>query len=139
MVKLPHFLASIGVVFVFAMLLSCDGTVYLPDEVKAQKKFQSIAAGITEEELKKQLGEPTGRIVFEQEHGIYQYFASSNSAPVAEFRTLETLGDSRPSELRLLPTGKRGSKILVFVDGTVHGYFYFGPTGLLEDKAVVVS
>ena len=137
--KLGRLLASIGAIALVAILLSCDGAVYHPDEILAQKKFQSIVAGITEEDLKKQLGEPMGRIVFEQARGTYQYFTSSNPTPVAEFRTLDAIDDSRLSELRLLPTGKRGNKILVFLDGTVNGYFYFWQTGRLEDKAIVVS
>lgn len=137
--KLGRILAGIGAIALVAILLSCDGAVYHPDEIRTQKKFQSIAAGITEEDLTKQLGKPTGRIVFEQVRGTYQYFSSTNPTPFAEFRTLDTTDDSRPSELRQLPTGKRGNKILVFVDGTVHGYFYFGQSDRLEDKAVVVS
>lgn len=44
-----------------------------------------------------------------------------------------------PLFLSLLATSRQAHKILVFVDGTVHGYFYFGKAGILEDKAVVVS
>ncbi|MBX3235888.1 MAG: hypothetical protein KF814_07035 [Nitrospiraceae bacterium] len=125
--------------FLCALLLACDTAVYHPDEIRAQKKFQSIVAGITEEELKKQLGQPLGHIAFDQTRGIYQYFTSIRQSTAVEFRTLSSINNSHPSELRLLPTGKHANKILVFVDGTVHGYFYFGQNGRLEDKAVVVS
>ncbi len=131
--------AVVGAVFVGALLLACDSAVYHPDEIRAQKKFQSIVAGITEEDLKTQLGEPVGLIVFDQTRGTYQYLASTKPSPAAEFRTLDAITSSHPAEIRLLPTSKHGDRILVFVDGTVYGYFYFGKTGRLKDKAVVVS
>jgi hypothetical protein len=137
--KLGRLLARLGIVALVAVLLSCDEAVYHPDEIQAQKKFQSIVVGITEEDLKKQLGEPIGRIAFDQARGTYQYFVSTNPTPVAEFSTLDAINDSHPPELRFLPTGKRSNKILVFQNGTVHGYFYFGQAGRLEEKAVVVS
>lgn len=123
-----------------ALLLSCtDEAVYHPEEIRAQKKFTSIAIGSTEEDLKKQLGEPTGRVVFNKARGTYQYFRSSTDTPVVEFRPHNPINDTYPPELRLLPGDKRADKILVFVDGTVYGYFYFDQSNHLEDKVVLVS
>lgn len=132
-------LATVAAVFMGALLLACDTAVYHPDEIHAQKKFQSIVAGLTEEEIRKQLGEPLGYLVFDQTRGTYQYFTLQNPSPAAEFRSLDAITNAHPSELRLLPRSRHAHKILVFVDGTVHGYFYFGKAGLLEDTAVVVS
>ncbi|MEQ1847683.1 MAG: hypothetical protein ABL983_19120, partial [Nitrospira sp.] len=70
-------LAVVCAMFVGALLLACDTAVYHPEEIRAQKKFQSIVAGITEEDLKKQLGEPKGRIAFDQARGTYQYFEAT--------------------------------------------------------------
>jgi hypothetical protein len=139
MTKAGRCLAAVAVVFMSVLLLACDTAVYHPDEIRAQKKFQSIVAGLTEEELRKQLGEPLGYLVFDQTRGTYQYFTLQSSSPAAEFRSLDAITNVHPSELRLLATSRQAHKILVFVDGTVHGYFYFGKAGILEDKAVVVS
>lgn len=139
MAKLGRLLASVGAVALFAVQLSCDQSVYHPDEIRVEKTFQSIAIGITEADLTKQLGEPIGRIIFDPARGTFQYFVSTDPTSIEEFRTFDAIKDSRHSELRFLPVGTRGNTILVFVKGTVHGYFYFGKAGRLEDKVVVVS
>ena len=139
MAKLGNLLVSIVIMALGAGLLSCDEVFYHPDEIRAEKRFQSITIGSTEEDLKKQLGEPNGRIVFDQARETYRYLTVSNPTTATEFRTLDAIRNSNPSELRFLPVSKKGHKILVFIDGTVHGYFYFGEAGQLEDKVVVVS
>ena len=139
MTKLGHLLASIGVVALLAAQLSCEESVYHPDEIQIERTFRSIANGITESDLTKQLGEPTGRIVFDPARGTFQYSRTTNPTLVQEFRTLDEVKDSPHSELRFLRVSARGNTILVFVKGTVYGYFYFGEAGHLEDKVVVVS
>lgn len=137
--KLDHWLASIGVVALFAVQLSCEEAVYHSDEIQVEKAFRSIANGITEADLTKQLGEPTGRIAFDPGRGTFQYSVTTKPTSVQEFRTLDEIKDSPHSELRFLRVSARGNTILVFVKGTVHGYFYFGDGGRLEEKVVVVS
>ena len=139
MTNVGRLFAGIGTVVGVAMLLSCDEAVYHPDEIRAEKKFKAIAIGITEEALTKQLGEPKGRLVFDKARGTYQYFTSSNSTPLLEFRLQDQINDTSPPELRLLPRNKRAERILVFVDGTVYGYYYFGQSERVEDKVVLVS
>jgi len=140
MAKSGHVLASIGVVALLAGQLSCDELLYDPEEIRAEKTFQSIANGITEIDLTAQLGEPVGRISSDLVHGTFHYSVSTNPTTVEEFRTLDALKDSSHSELRFLRTGVRGAgTILIFLKATVHGYFYFGKDGRLEAKVVVVS
>lgn len=139
MIKLDHWLVTIGVVVLLAAQLSCEELVYHPDEIQIEKTFRSIVNGSTEADLTKQLGEPTGRIVFDPARGIFRYSATTDPASVQEFRTLDEVKNSPHSELRFLRASALTNTILVFVKGTVHGYFYFGETGRLEDKIVVVS
>jgi hypothetical protein len=120
-------------------LLACDTAVYHPDEIRAEKQFKAIPAGTTEENLISQLGTPIGRIVFHKARGTYQYFSSSSNVLLFEFQSHDQIGESFPPELRMLPSKKRSQRILVFIDGTVAGYFYIGDSGRVEDKVVVVS
>ncbi len=139
MAKLVHWLASLGVVALLAVQVSCEELVYHSDEIKSEKTFRSIANGIVEADLIKQLGEPTGRITFDPARGTFQYITTADPTSVQEFRTLDEVRKSPHSELRFLRASARTNTILVFIKGTVHGYFYFGETGRLEDKIVVVS
>lgn len=139
MAKLGHWLASFGVVALLAVQLSCKESVYHSDEIQVEKTFRSVANGIAEADLITQLGEPTGRIAFNPARGTFQYSATTDPTSVQEFRTLDEVKNSPHSELRFLRARARTNTILIFVQGTVHGYFYFGETGRLEDKIVVVS
>lgn len=139
MAKLDHRIAGIGVVALLAVQLSCEEALYHSDEIQVEKTFQSIANGITEADLTKQLGEPTGRIAFDPGRGTFRYSVTGKPTSVQEFRTLDEVKNSSHSELRFLRVSARVDTIVVFVKGTVHGYFYFGKTGHLEDKVIVVS
>lgn len=122
-----------------SLQVSCDDLIYHPDEISAEKKFNSITIGSTEEDIKRQLGEPKGRIVCDKTHNTYQYFTSANPIAVAQHHTLDALTASHPQELRFLPSEKGCTKILVYLDATVHAYLYLGQDGRLEDRVIVIS
>lgn len=123
--KLVFWLASFGVVALLAVQVSCEELVYHSDEIKAEKTFRTIANGIVEADLIKQLGEPTGRITFDPARGTFQYTTIAEPTSVQEFRTFDEARKYTYSELRFLRASVRTNTILVFIEGTVHGYFYF--------------
>ena len=139
MTKLCSLCTCLTTLALVALQVSCDDLIYHPDEISAEKKFKSITISSTEEDIKRQLGEPKGRIVCDRTHNTYQYFTSANPLAVAQHHTFDALIVSHPQELRFLPTGKRCTKILVYLDATVHAYFYLGQDGRVEDSVVEMS
>lgn len=119
--------------------VSCDDLIHHPDEISAEKNFKSITISSTEEDIKRLLGEPKGRIVCDHAHNTYQSVTSANHAAVTKHHRLDALIGSHPQELRFLPPEKRCAKILVYLDATVHAYFYLGQDGRLEDRIIEIS
>jgi uncharacterized membrane protein YsdA (DUF1294 family) len=131
-------------VLLLIALTACDQVIYLPDEIKAEKEFLAVSVGITEHELKRQLGEPMG-IIVGMEKGRYKYTkplegpVEPSKGPLElEFYIDKFQGKSTP-ELRFLSNVDQGQRIFVYLSGTVHGYFYFDEGGRLIKKYATIS
>ena len=125
-------------------LTACDQGIYLPDEIKAEKEFLAVSVGITEHELKRQLGEPMG-VVVGMEKGRYKYtkplegpLEPSKGPLELELYIDKFHGKSTP-ELRFLSNVDQGQRISVYLSGTVHGYFYLDEGARLIKKYATIS
>jgi len=123
----------IGVVIVLALLSSCDKTVYLEAELRAQEHFGSVEVGHTEESVIQLFGPPLGTVK-STESGLVFEDHSAGSPETLALPDDETL--HLPELIRFMPKRPTTGKVLVYNEGTVTAYYFIDANGLVEFVSV---
>jgi hypothetical protein len=122
---------------------ACDAAVYLPEELAAQKRYDAVAVGTSEADLRARLGAP--ECVVNRKDGeprSIELRCPETSAPhVAEETSFASWRRIRisPTWIAMMALPEPGTRLLIFVDGTVYGYFVVDPNGVVTRVKAVIS
>jgi hypothetical protein len=120
-------------------LVACDELVFQPDELRLQKQYLAVHVGITEKQLRSELGEPVGRITYDRSKHRYVYSELEGGKRVVDLDTGRFAASTNIPAADCFDEKSNLENVLVYNEATVFGYFYFSSDGHFVDKKVKIS
>jgi hypothetical protein len=116
---------------------ACDDAIYAPGEVLARDRFQAIALGTSETDLRARLGAPI--CVVEALEGTGRAFTARcpEASPPQPFEIDDP--STWPPDLWGLSEHEPMTRVLVYRDGTVAVSYFVDPHGRVQFVRVVIS
>jgi hypothetical protein len=128
--------ASIALIAV--PLSACDDLVYVPGEIEARNRYEAVAVGTREADLRARLGVPECLVALSGDPAGTIELRCPESGP-AKIGDEETIRSGSPTWIAVMPLPEPGTRLLVYVDGTVYGYFTVDAAGVVTKVEAIVS